>query len=525
MSGPLDMLPLAPGGVALGKAMIERASWAARAFASYDVERVREIARAAAEAGAAQAQELAAEAVEETGFGVIDHKVLKNIACSRGIYDTYAAADHVSLRMDSELRQVVLPRPAGVIFALTPSTNPVATAYFNIMLALLTRNTIVVSPHPFAKRATAKAARIMAEAAVAAGAPDGCIQVVAEPSVPLVNALMTDDRVDVIVATGGTPMVRAAYSSANPALGVGPGNVPVLVDATADLARTAKLIVDSKSFDNSVLCTNESVLVAVDSIADRLTTELQRAGSYLTTPEESARLADLIFDGERLNTAWIGRSAETIAEAAGIKVPRGTRVLITPIDLVVPEEPMAHEKLMPVLAMVRVPTVDRGIAAAQAVLRITGAGHSAVVHSQDAATIAKYAAAVRVLRVAVNVGSSLGNSGFETHLAPTMTIGTGFFGRSSLGANLAPEHLVHETRIAYPVDLGVPMPDFAQLQPWSAPAGPVPAYPTASNLDPARDHSAAARGEVFPADMGETDALREEIRRLVIEELRAMVKS
>ncbi len=442
----------------------------------------------------------------------------RTTACSPGIWAAYRDHDYVSPRVDAQTKILSVPRPAGVILALTPSTNPVATVYAKIMFSLLTRNTIILSPHPYAKDVCNQAAAVMAEAAVAAGAPDGCVQVVADPSIPLVNALMTSERVSVILATGGTAMVRSAYSSSNPALGVGPGNVPVLVDATADLARAARVIIASKAFDNAILCTNESVLIAVEEIADKLVALLVREGGYLASPAETDAIRGVIFDGDRLRTEWIGRDATAIAAAAGVRVPARTTVLLTPIDLAVPEEMLAHEKLLPVLAVVRVPTARRGIAVAQSVLRITGQGHSAALHSEDPALVMDYAAALRVLRVSVNVGNSLGSSGFETNLDPTMTIGTGFFGRSSLSGNLAPSHLVHDTQVAYASDPSVGMPSFAGLQPWHAPSGAVPAYPVASNL------GEASRSPAPPPAEGSSDELREHIRRLIVEELRAMVK-
>jgi acetaldehyde dehydrogenase/alcohol dehydrogenase len=519
MSDTMFELPLEPAGVPRGRSMIERAEWAARAFATYDAVTVQRIVDAAAAAGAARAEEFAEQAVRETGFGVAAHKVVKNRACSTGVASAYRAADFVDPVIDHASKIVSVPRPAGVVLALTPSTNPVATVYFKILLALMTRNAIVISPHPYAKGVCAEAARTMAEAAVAAGAPDGCVQVVEEPSIPLVNALMTDPRTDVIVATGGSPMVRAAYRSGNPAIGVGPGNVPVLVDATADLAHAARQIVESKSFDNSILCTNESVLVVVESVADRLLDQMQRVGAHLLSDADRDKVRDLILPDGQLDTKWIGKDATAIAKAAGVRVAPRTTVLLAPFDLVVPEEPLAHEKLLPVLGVVRVATASRGIDAARAVLRITGEGHSASIHSTDARTIMEYSAAVRVLRVSVNVGNSLGSSGLTTHLAPSMTIGTGFFGRSAVGENLEPKHLVNWTRVAYNADSSVPMADFAGLSPWHAPDGAVPAYPRASNAD----GPAVARPDLVAAT-GDGGELREEIRRLIIEELNAIVR-
>jgi acyl-CoA reductase-like NAD-dependent aldehyde dehydrogenase len=523
-------LPVQAHGVPRGRAMLERAEWAARAFARYDIETVRRIVDAAAQAGAAHAAEFAERAVAETGFGVAEHKVLKNIACSTGIAQAYRDHDYVSMRVDDVAKIVEIPRPAGVVLALTPSTNPVATVYFKTLLALMTRNAVVISPHPFAREVCADAARTMAEAATAAGAPDGAVQWVREPSIPLVNALMTDERTDVIVATGGTAMVRAAYRSGNPAIGVGPGNVPVLVDRTADLQRAAQRIVESKSFDNSILCTNESVLVVENAVADRLLQHMQHAGAYVLSDDERDRVRSLLFPDGRFDVRLVGKDAAWIAGQAGIRVGPRTTVLLAPFDLPVPEETLAHEKLCPVLGVLRVAGAARGIEAACAVLRIGGAGHSAAIHSTDPRTIMEFGAAVRVLRVCVNVGNSLGASGLSTNLALSMTVGTGYFGRSSVGENLQPQHLVNWTRLAYNSDVKETMADFAGLAPWTAPTGPVPAYPQPSNADhvaalaaPRGDRSELA-GDTGSGGAGQVAELREEIRRLIVEELRQIVE-
>jgi acyl-CoA reductase-like NAD-dependent aldehyde dehydrogenase len=462
--------------------MLQRAEWAARAFARYDKQATDRVVHAAAQAGAAQAREYAEWAVRETGFGVADHKVVKNLACSTGLVEAYATHDYVTPRFDPAAKIVEIPRPAGVVLALTPSTNPVASVFFKALLALMTRNAVIISPHPQAAECCADAARTLERAAVAAGAPDGVIQVVDRPSVPLIDALMTDERTSVIVATGGSPVVRAAYSSGTPAIGVGPGNVPVLVDATADLAKAAKRIVDSKSFDNSILCTNESVLIVEDSVAATLLRHLKREGAHLLEPDEAAKVAALLFPGGHFDVRFVGKDAPWIAAEAGLRVPGTTRILLAPFSMAVPEEPLAHEKLCPVLGLVQVPDARRGIDVARAVLRITGRGHSAAIHSTDPRTIMDFGASVDVLRVSVNVGNSLGSSGISTALAPSMTVGTGFFGRSSLTENLEPKHLVQWTRMAYNAEADEVFGNFSGLVPWEAPAGPVPPYPVASNL-------------------------------------------
>jgi acyl-CoA reductase-like NAD-dependent aldehyde dehydrogenase len=279
--------------------------------------------------------------------------------------------------------------------------------------------------------------------------------------------------------------------------------------------------VASKSFDNSILCTNESVLIVEESVADRLAKAMTKQGAYFLDEEQVDKVREVIFEQDHFNTAWVGKSAVEIAAAAGIKVPKGTLILVAPFDLVVPEQLLAHEKLCPVLGWVTVPNARRGIRTAMAVLRITGSGHSAAIHSEDADTIMEYAGSVPVLRVSVNVGNSLGSAGIETNLAPTMTIGTGFFGRSSVGENLQPKHLVNCTRIATNADARVPMADFVGRNPWRPPRSPVPAYPLASNaadaapITPRTNDSLSVEG---------TDELRDEIRRMVIEELRQIIK-
>jgi acyl-CoA reductase-like NAD-dependent aldehyde dehydrogenase len=336
----------------------------------------------------------------------------------------------------------------------------------------------------------------------------------------LIDALMTDERTDVILATGGVAVVRAAYSSGNPAIGVGPGNVPVLVDASADLTRAAGKLVTSKAFDNSVLCTNESVLIVEESVADRFLREMERQGAHVLDPADRDRVRDTLFPQGRFDTSLVGKSAPAIAAKAGVRVPGRTRILVAPFDLAVDEEPLAHEKLCPVLGVTRVPTAQRGIRTAVAVLRIGGAGHSAVIHSKDPQVVMDYAAAVNVLRVAVNEGGSTGSAGFGTSLAPSMTIGTGFAGRSSLGENLEPKHLVNLTRIAYSTDPSEVFPSYDGMVPWRAPLTAVPPYPVASNLAP----SGLTAPTPSAASNGGTSELREELRRLIIEELTTIIR-
>ena len=507
--------------------MLQTAEWAAAAFAGFDRSRVEKIARAAVEAAHSHAGELAEAAVRETGFGVVEHKKLKNELTSRALLDHYANEDFCSARVLPDSKMVELPRPAGIVLALTPSTNPVCSVFYKVVLALITRNAIIVSPHPMARTCSVRAARLMAEAAEAAGAPSGVIQVVENPNLPLIGHVMRSPRVGVILATGGTPMVRAAYSSGNPAIGVGPGNAPVLVDATADVAQAARRIVASKSFDNSVLCTNESVVLAVETIADQLLQSLRGAGAHVARPEEVAGLRELLFGRGSFNVEVLGKSAAEIGGRIGLRLPPATKIIVAEIDRTGIDEPLSKEKLCPVLGFLHVPDAQAGIARARALIRQSGAGHSAAIHSRDTTTILAYGAAVKALRVVVNAPCSQGAAGYGTHLAPAFTIGTGFAGSSSVGENIGPQHLINWTRIAYNDDPGEAFGDFAGLE--ASSGSPPPAMGREAPISLGRLQEGAEEAPSgLRAERGgdeETAFLREEIRRMVLEELRGALGS
>ncbi|MFT3671917.1 aldehyde dehydrogenase family protein [Aestuariivirga sp.] len=482
--------------------MLDKARWAASRLQKLDRATILRISDAAAKAGHGKAQQYAEWAVRETGMGVVAHKKMKNEACSTGLVDLYRGEDFVAPRIHAERKIVELPRPAGVIFALVPVTNPVATVFFKSLLALMTRNAIILSPHPQAKDCCADAVRTLADAARAAGAPDGCIQVIAEPTIPLIENLMSDSRIDLIVATGGPAVVKAAYRSGNPAIGVGPGNAPAVVDDTADIKLAAKRIVASKTFDNSILCTNESAVLAFDAIADRLLDAMKAERAHICSKDEADKLRTLLFTETGFNTAMIGKDAEVIARAAGFSAP-GAKILVTPVDLVQPEEKLVREKLLPVLAFARVATIDQAISAARSMMRTAGQGHSAAIHSRNEANIMAFAAAVPALRVAVNAGCSLGASGFETNLGPSMTIGTGFAGGSSLGENLTPHAFMQFTRIAYNKDAAEGFGNFAGLDPLNLRKRTAqPVSLAVSNAD---------------------NELRAELRKIILEELKAVL--
>lgn len=501
--------------------VLQTAQWAAASYARYDRAEVDAIARAAAEAAFAKAGPLAEAAVRETGFGVVEHKKTKNEITSRGMYELYRNHDYCSKRERPEEKIIELPRPAGVVFGLTPSTNPVCTAFFKVMLALLTRNAIVISPHPMAKGCSVEAVRIMAEAAERAGAPAGIVQVIEEPNLPLIDFMMKSPLVNVILATGGSPMVRAAYSSGNPAIGVGPSNAPALVDASADIDQAVKRIVQSKSFDNSVLCTNESAVVAEEAIADRLLAAFGRGGAHVASAEETALLRDYLFGKGTFNVEALGRSAVEIGQRVGIRLAPSIKIIVTEVSRVGIDEPLSKEKLCPVLGFVRVPHVAAGITTARAMVRMSGAGHSAAIHSRTPANILAFSAAVKALRVVVNAPCSQGAAGFATHLAPSFTIGTGFFGRSSVGENIGPQHLVNWSRIAYSDEASEVFGDFSGMEAWmNRPRLPVgrDAPMSLGRLQEGAEQAAAPAGD-------DIAAIREEIRRIVLDELRAALRS
>ena len=498
--------------------VVNRARWAGSAYATYPRDDVLRIAEAVAKLGTTTARHYADWAVAETGFGNADHKEIKNRLCSEGIFDYYKDQNFTRHRVDHERNVIEIPRPAGVIFALTPSTNPVCSVFFKVLLALMTRNAIVISPHPAAKECCSDAVQQIAEAVESAGAPDGIVQVIENPTLEVIEGIMQSDGIDVILATGGSPMVRAAYSSGNPALGVGPGNCPAYVDKSADIEHAAKCIADSKSFDNSILCTNESAVIAHQSISSDLAIALKNEGCYHCTDEERDRLAELLFPDGSFDISVIGQSAEWIAERARIRVPQNTRVLLVNLERIGDDYPLSREKLCPVLGFYVVASRDAAMKACNAMTRRMGSGHSAAIHCRDPQMILRFGAELSVLRTPVNAPCSTGASGFDTNLAPTMTVGTGFFGRSSVGDNVGPQHLVQWSKIAYHKEADIDMDQFEHLELADA---SVP-RPNRDNIDYSfADGFTASRGESVGDGLAGKD-LRAEIHQIILEEIRSL---
>jgi acyl-CoA reductase-like NAD-dependent aldehyde dehydrogenase len=501
---------------------LEAARWAAALFERYDRESTLRIADAVARAAHEAAGTFAERAVAETGFGVVAHKRIKNELASIPLVEHYRDRDFVNPRLDRTRRMVEIPRPAGVIFALVPSTNPISTIYFKVLAALLTRNAIVVSPHPAARECSIDAVRLLAKAAEEAGAPAGVIQVIEQLTFALVEEFMGSAKTSVILATGGSAMVRAAYASSSPAIGVGPGNAPVYVDPSAEMNQAARLIVESKSFDNSVLCTNESVLFALEESRAALLPALQQAGAHVCSEAETEKLRRYLFHERGFNVEALGRDAAWIGQQAGLKLAARVKILVTPIRLIGVDEPLSREKLCPVLGLYLATSPEQALAQARAMLRFSGAGHSAAIHAGDASMIRRFAAAVEAYRVVVNAPCSQGAAGFGTHLAPTFTIGTGFFGRSSIGENIGPEHLVSWTRIAWPLDAELPA-DVEALTGLDHP-GPLSRAPADGVPGMTRARAAAATSTAGDSPPVRDPALREEIRKIIAEELRLALR-
>jgi len=480
---------------------VNRAAWAAKYYQKFDRETVLRIAEAVAKAGHDRAAEFAGWAVRETGFGVVEDKTLKNQLSTHNLLNFYRDMDLVTSRVDEEHKIIEIPKPAGVVLALAPATNPVATIYYKAMLAVLSRNAIVISPHPAAKECSVEAAHHLAEAAEAAGAPAGLIQCIENPTVPLVQDIMHSDKIDVIMATGGNAMVRAAYSSGNPALGVGSGNAVAYVDPSAQVDAAARCLVSSKSFDNSVLCTNESVCLTLEENFSNVERALRTAGAHICNASDTDRLREYLWDGESFNVEAVGKSAAWIADKAGIRVSPSIKVLVPVVSTPGQDDLLFREKLCPVLTLTAAVDFEQAMTFAKHTAK-RGAGHSAAFHGDDRARMMEFSREVPVYRVVVNAPCSQGAAGFATHLPPTFMIGTGFAGRSSIGENVGPQHLVHWTRIAFGRD--------------------VPADLGGIELSPAGTSTAKIAAPMAVHKKPTQSVDRDELRQLILDELRSL---
>ena len=432
--------------------LVSQARLASKEFARMDAAQAWEIAQAVCRACEERAEHYARWAVEETNIGRTEDKIFKNLLASRDLMAYYHGAHLGGTKVDHASKMVLVARPAGVVLGLVASTSPIATLYFKVLSCLMTRNAVILSPHPLAIKCSTDAAEYLSEVAERAGAPKNAIQIQSTPTLEATHAMMRNPGVNLILATGGGPMVRAAYSSGNPALGVGPGNVPVYVDSTANIELAVSETISAKTFDYGSPCSAPSAMFVHESVSAQFDAGMRRAGSFYCSAEQQRQLEAFAFPKGRLNPKVVGRSAAWIAQQAGLQGASSASVLVGVISEVSPSNPMAKEKLSPILGLKRVANREEAIREASAMLSISGAGHTAGVFSQDAETITLWGSALDVNRTVVNKGTSMGVIGAGTHLGPTLTIGTGFAGRSSIGENVGPQHLINWKRIAFPVE-------------------------------------------------------------------------
>lgn len=417
-------------------------------FTQVQVDRIIDVMREVAEANA---ERLALMAVTESGIGKYEDKVFKNYFAAHYVYDYIKDMKTVGvIREDREHKIWEIAEPAGVIAGIVPTTNPTSTVIYKAMIALKARNAIVFSPHPSAVRCTAEAAALMNQAAVSAGAPDGVIGCITNVSMGATNELMKHPAVALILATGGSGLVKSAYSSGKPALGVGPGNVPAFVERSADLANAAECIVTSKTFDNGTICASEQAIVAEEAIADDLIGHLKRNGAYFLEPDEVEKVSRVVMlPNGAMNPKAVGKEAKYIARMADISVPEQTKCLIAPLGGVGPSWPLSHEKLTTVLGFYRVKDWEEGCERCIQLLEAGGIGHSLAIHSNNEDIIREFAEKKPVFRILVNTPSSLGGVGATTGLAPSFTLGCGTWGGSSVSENVTPLHLINIKRVAW----------------------------------------------------------------------------
>ena len=420
-------------------------------FSTYSQEQVDKIFFEAAIAANKMRIPLAKMAVEETGMGIVEDKVIKNHYASEYIYNAYRNSKSCGvIEEDTAFGIKKIAEPIGLIAAVIPTTNPTSTAIFKTLISLKTRNAIIISPHPRAKESTIAAAKVVLEAAVKAGAPEGIIGWIDVPSLELTNEVMKN--ADIILATGGPGMVKAAYSSGKPALGVGAGNTPVIIDDTADVTLAVNSIIHSKTFDNGMICASEQSVTVVGDIYDDVKSEFARRGCYFLKGDELDKVRKTIIINGALNAKIVGQSAYTIAKLSGVEVPESTKILIGEVESVDISEEFAHEKLSPVLAMYRAADFDEAIEKAKQLVADGGYGHtsSLYINTAEKEKMAKHAEAMKTCRILVNTPSSHGGIGdlYNFKLTPSLTLGCGSWGGNSVSENVGIKHLLNIKTVA-----------------------------------------------------------------------------
>ena len=443
--------PVIDSAEALEKAL-ERVRAAQKKFAEYSQSQVDGIFKAAAAAADRQRIPLARLAVEETGMGVVEDKVIKNHYAAEYIYNAYRDTKTCGvIEEDKQYGITEIAEPIGVIAAVIPTTNPTSTAIFKTLLALKTRNGIIISPHPRAKGSTAEAAKTVLEAAVAAGAPEDIIVWIDKPSLEMTNFIMKE--ADMILATGGPGMVRAAYSSGKPAIGVGAGNTPVVIDTSADITLAVNSIIHSKTFDNGMICASEQSVIVLDKVYKKVKKEFAERGCYFLDRDETNKVRKTVIINGALNAKIVGQTAKTIAELAGVHVPDGTKILIGEVESVEPTEEFAHEKLSPVLAMYKAKDTADAFSKAERLIADGGYGHTSSIYLNpitEKEKLAEFARRMKTCRILVNTPSSQGGIGdlYNFKLSPSLTLGCGSWGGNSVSENVGVKHLLNIKTVA-----------------------------------------------------------------------------
>ncbi|MCS6813070.1 MAG: aldehyde dehydrogenase family protein, partial [Cyanobacteria bacterium] len=430
------------------EALIQQVKAAQAEYASFSQAQLDHIFHKAAMAANAERIPLAKLAVQETGMGIVEDKVIKNHFASEYIYNKYKHEKTTGvIEKDESFGIEKIAEPVGILAGIVPVTNPTSTTIFKALITLKTGNGIIFSPHPRAKHCSIKAAQIVKAAAEAAGAPEGLIGWIDEPTVELSQALMQHPEIKLILATGGPGMVRAAYSSGHPSLGVGAGNTPAVIDASADIPMAVSSILLSKTFDNGMICASEQSVVVVDAIYDQVRAEFQNRGAYIMSPDETAAVRQVVLKDGRLNPEIVGQSVPRIAKLAGISVPEGSKVLIGEVSKVGVEEPLSYEKLAPVLALYRAHDFAQAVDLATQLVNFGGRGHTSVLYTDPANRddIAYFENTLKTARVLINTPSSQGAIGdlYNFKLDPSLTLGCGTWGGNSVSENVGPHHLLN----------------------------------------------------------------------------------
>lgn len=423
---------------------------AQRKFLSATQAEVDRICAAMAQAAADASVQLGKMASEETGYGVPEHKTLKNLLSSQLLWEAIKDIPTVGvIRSDSQKGTYDIAWPMGVVAALTPSTNPTSTTMFKTLIAVKAKNAIIVAPHPFAAKCCAETIRIMAEAGERAGMPTGLIACMTNVSLPGTQELMKHRYVALILATGGSDMVRAAHSVGKPAYGVGPGNVPAYVDRSADVPKAAKYIVASKAFDHSVICATEQAVVADQPIAAQLEELMKAEGAVFVDDKVKQILAKNLFVGHLPNPKGVGKSPQQLAQMYGFSVPDWARILVVRLNSVGSEEPLSGEKLTTVLGWYEVDGWEEGCERSMQLINYGGRGHSQVIHARDERVIMEFGLQKPVFRIVVNTFGTLGTTGYTTGVMPSMTLGSGGVGGAITGDNITVHHMYNVKKLAY----------------------------------------------------------------------------